>query len=111
MVKSIQPHRPLLLNRVLHSYQRTYTVLVRTLVSMTMNAGLFFIERARDVFLAQPIARCIVTYFCKMLAHGVASLFAPQRVAFADQYGDMKRYGLCAHFFLQKIRFSLKKLY
>jgi len=105
MVTSIQQHRPLLLHRALHSCQRTHTVLMRTLVSMTMNAGLFFIEHARNVFFAQPIARCIVTHFCKMLAHGVASLFASQRVAFADQYGDMKRYGLCAHFFLQKIRF------
>jgi hypothetical protein len=32
-------------------------------------------------------------------------------VAFADQCGNMKRYGLCARFFLHKIRFSLKKLY
>ena len=106
MVKSIQPHRPLFLNRALHFYHRTQPVLMRTLLSMTMNAGLFFIEHARDVFFAPSIARCLIVHFCKMLAHGVASLLATQRVAFADQYGNMKRYGLCAHFFLQKIRIS-----
>jgi hypothetical protein len=40
MVKSIQPHRPLFLNRALHFYHRTHPVLMRTLLSMTKNAGL-----------------------------------------------------------------------
>jgi hypothetical protein len=76
------------------------------LVSMTVNVVLLFNEHQRYFFFAQTIPRCLVAHFCKMLAHEVASLFASQRVAFADQYGDMKRYGLCAHFFLQKIRIS-----
>jgi len=80
---------------------------------MTVNVVLLFNEHQRYFFFAQTIPRCLVAHFCKMLAHGVASLFASQRVAFAYQGGDMKSYGFYAHFFspliaVQSIKFLLE---